>query len=344
MLASIDPYTRKWDRDGNESTSSSDQVDSDAHCLGPRAVYWYYDQSTFYANDRRNTRWVHKSEKAQPKAKGEGASLMIADFVSPDYGWLQSPDGTESARVYFHAGKNRDGYFTTQNILDQASVAMDILEKHYPHDKHYLIYDNAPHQVARPPVALSARHMTKFPTQVGHVPFGVDVEVIGSDGQKVFGRNGQVLRRRVQMVGGKLPSGAPQSFYYPPGHPNAGAFKGMVAILEERGFSGVHQLRAECEGFKCPNWTPDSPCCCRRLLFNQPDFCAVEPALVGHCKRRGVSVIYLPKFHCELNCIEQCWGAAKRVYREYPPSTHERTLAHNVQTTLATVSVKMIRR
>ncbi|KAJ3489491.1 hypothetical protein NLI96_g2110 [Meripilus lineatus] len=217
MLASIDPYTRKWDRDGNESTSSSDQVDSDAHCLGPRAVYWYYDQSTFYANDRRNTRWVHKSEKAQPKAKGEGASLMIADFVSPDYGWLQSPDGTESARVYFHAGKNRDGYFTTQNILDQASVAMDILEKHYPHDKHYLIYDNAPHQVARPPVALSARHMTKFPTQVGHVPFGVDVEVIGSDGQKVFGRNGQVLRRRVQMVGGKLPSGAPQSFYYPPG-------------------------------------------------------------------------------------------------------------------------------
>jgi hypothetical protein len=46
-----------------------------------------------------------KSEKAVPRVKGEGASLMAADYVSADYGWMWSPDGKESARVLFKAGK-----------------------------------------------------------------------------------------------------------------------------------------------------------------------------------------------------------------------------------------------
>jgi hypothetical protein len=39
-------------------------------------------------NDQRKRCWVHKLEMAVPQAKGEGASLMVADFVSADYGWL----------------------------------------------------------------------------------------------------------------------------------------------------------------------------------------------------------------------------------------------------------------
>lgn len=187
---------------------------------------------------------------------------MVADFVSADYGWLCSPDGTESARLYFRAGKNRDGYLTRQSILDQATKAMDILIKYYSQDQHYLIVDNAPHQLARSPDALSARKMTKYPTQPGHIPFGVDHEVIGDDGKQVFGTDGQVVKRRVQMSGGLLPDGSSQSFYFPSNHPNAGAFKGMAIILEERGFKQAHQLHAECEGFKCPQWNPNAPCCC----------------------------------------------------------------------------------
>jgi hypothetical protein len=51
---------------------------------------------------------------------------MIADFVSADssYGWLRSPDGTESAGVVFRAGKGRDGYFDNENIRAQAACAM----------------------------------------------------------------------------------------------------------------------------------------------------------------------------------------------------------------------------
>lgn len=338
-LTSFEPYTRKYDQHDEKIIDTNETSMHHQHI-----VCWYYDQSTFYANDCREVGWVHSSEKATPKAKGEGSSLMVADFVSADYGWLCSPDGIESARLYFRAGKNRDGYLTCQSILEQATKAMDILTKHYPQDQHYLVVDNASHQLARPPDALSARYMTKFPTQPGHIPFGVDTEVVGENGKRIFDRDGQVMKRRVQMIGGLLPDGSHQSFYFPPDHPNAEAFKGMVIILEERGFEQARQLRAECEGFKCPQWNPNAPCCCRRLLYNQPDFSSIEPALVSHCRQWGVGVIYLPKFHPELNCIEQCWGAAKRVYRQYPPSSNERVLEQNVRAALDTVSVQSIRR
>src|SRR6267154_3573544 len=101
-----------------------------------RVVIWNHDESTYYANDRRKIRWVHKSETAVPYAKGEGPSLMVADMVSPDYGWLRSPDRKQEARVLFKAGKAREGYFTNQDILNQASNAMDILEEHFVDEDH----------------------------------------------------------------------------------------------------------------------------------------------------------------------------------------------------------------
>lgn len=104
---------------------------------------WWHDESTFYANDRRKTRWVHESETAVPYAKGEGPSQMIADLVSADYGWLRSPDGKEEARIFFKAGKNGEGYFTNQDILEQAERSMYILEKYYTNKNHILVFDNA---------------------------------------------------------------------------------------------------------------------------------------------------------------------------------------------------------
>jgi hypothetical protein len=131
-----------------------------AECLappaGPRVVIWNHDESTYYANNRRKIRWVHKSEKAVLYAKGEGASLMVVDFISPDYGWLCSPDRKSKSRVLFKAGKARQGYFTNEDILKQAGDAMNILKQHYFDESHVLVFDNATTHLKRADDALSA--------------------------------------------------------------------------------------------------------------------------------------------------------------------------------------------
>ena len=60
-------------------------------------IYWHHDETTFTQNDCCQVRWVPKDEKPVPQPKGEGLSLMVADFVSADYGWLRSPDCSKAA-------------------------------------------------------------------------------------------------------------------------------------------------------------------------------------------------------------------------------------------------------
>ncbi|KNZ79979.1 hypothetical protein J132_08295 [Termitomyces sp. J132] len=59
--------------------------------------------------------------------------------------------------------------------------------------------------------------------------------------------------------------------------------------------------------------------------------------LETECQACGFEVLLLPKFHCELNFIEQCWGHAKCVYHMYPPSSKEEDLEVNVKMALAAV-------
>ncbi|KAF8801790.1 hypothetical protein BYT27DRAFT_7114152 [Phlegmacium glaucopus] len=46
---------------------------------------------------------------------------MVVDFVSADFGWLQSPDGKKSARWLFKPGTNCNGYFTNDDIQEQGT-------------------------------------------------------------------------------------------------------------------------------------------------------------------------------------------------------------------------------
>ena len=141
-----------------------------------------------------------QAEIAVPYAKGEGASLMVADFVSADYGWLRSPDGKQEARVLFKAGKAREGYFTNEDILKQAENAMDILEQHYPNDKHVLLFDNATTHQKRADDALSATKMPKFTPKLV-----LTVGVSERDKRRrkpVYGPDGKLMKKKVQMGNG----------------------------------------------------------------------------------------------------------------------------------------------
>ncbi|KAG2097950.1 uncharacterized protein F5147DRAFT_583335 [Suillus discolor] len=112
------------------------------------------------------------------------------------------------------------------------------------------------------------------------------------------------------MAPGCLRNSTPHPLYFPEGHPQAGWFKGMEQILQEQGYD-TKGLLAECKGFKCKAGQKD---CC-------------------------FSVIFLPKFHCELYFIEMCWGFAKRVYWLNPSSSKEANLERNVVAALDSIPV-----
>lgn len=92
-------------------------------------VVWFHDESIFYANDRRKKRWVHKSEKAVLCVKGEGASLMVADFIT---------GGCDPLIQGNQRRETRDGYFTNVEIILQLEPAMDIVQKHYSSNRHMI--------------------------------------------------------------------------------------------------------------------------------------------------------------------------------------------------------------
>lgn len=341
-LAQCEPALRVWDED-----NLTHIINPSLPSLTRHTVLWFHDQSIFCQNDRRKCRWVHISEKPVPLPKGEGVSLMVSDFISADYGWLRSPNGAESARVLFRPGANREGYFTNEDILRQADHAIDILSKYYPNDDHIFIFDNATIHTKRPPGSLSARHMPKNtpkpdptkPEKEGN--WLVQVDVIGEQGRPVYGPDRKKLKKRVRMANGVLPNGQPQPLYFPEGHPQAGIFKGMATILVERGFFKEASLNAQCRDFKCPEDRID--CCCRRFLFNQPDFAAIKSTLEMRCWERGFPALFLPKFHPELNPIEQCWCYAKLMYREFPLSPKEAVMHSYVVDVLDAIKLKHIR-
>jgi hypothetical protein len=306
-------------------------------------VFWFHDESVFYAHDRRQRRWVPYNETPVPRPKGEGHSLMVADFVSADYGWLRSPIGTESARVLIRPGARRDGYFTHADVIAQATKAMDIISQCYPDDNHIFIFDNATTHVKRAADALSARQMPVNVPAPGKNWF-VKTPSLDKNGRQILDASGKKVMESIPMVPGMFADGSPQSFYFPADHKQAGQFKGMKVILEERGFSKekLNGLKRECPGFHCPAGKAD--CCIRRLLYTQPDFRGVKSLLEDHCAARGFAVLFLPKFHPELNPIEQCWGRAKWRYRQFPPSSNEGDLERNVVESLESISLELIRR
>lgn len=335
-----------------------DRPEYGPHPKGKRVIAWYHDESIFYAHDRKRKNWYHKSF-SKLHQKGDGHSLMVSDFVSMDFGWSPSSlDGTRTARRFIKPGKNRDGYFTNEDVLEQANELMDILNEVYPDFEHVLIYDNATTHRKRPDGSLSARHMPKFSSKPATeakpatgkkaatkakpaVNFGVVVTARDADGKPLYTTSGQLQKVKIPMTGAEF-DGKPQPLYFPANHPLEGLFKGMAVILQERGLGQHANKLAECKGFKCAPLAVD--CCCRRVLFNQPDFANVKSCLETACEARGFTVLFLPKFHCELNFIEQVWGYAKRIYRFFPESSLEEDLERNVRKALDAVPLDMMRR
>ncbi|KAG6876864.1 hypothetical protein C0995_007749, partial [Termitomyces sp. Mi166 len=56
---------------------------------------------------------------------------MVADYVSANFGWLCSKDGKRLARCIIKPEKDCDGYFSSDDIVEQANEAMEIMTDDY---------------------------------------------------------------------------------------------------------------------------------------------------------------------------------------------------------------------
>ena len=97
---------------------------TDYHIYGSGGPLCSSMESKFYVHDGQRRQRVHKGEKAAPQPKGEGVSMVVADFVLTDESWLRSPDGGEAARIVFKADRARDGYFYEREHLEASRDSM----------------------------------------------------------------------------------------------------------------------------------------------------------------------------------------------------------------------------
>ncbi|KAF5310155.1 hypothetical protein D9619_010553 [Psilocybe cf. subviscida] len=176
-----------------------------------RLILVTHDESTFYETDRRKSVWSHKTDKAVPVKKGKGVSLMASDFLTVEWGRLQSEDGTEAARILFKAGKNRDGYFTSDDLIAQVDHAIDIFEGRTNGLATGLFFLTM-HPAIRSVQMMPFLHVKcqNFPQKTG------------------------LIEKVVHM----------QSFYFDDDHPEMpGYFKGMEQIIRERGLYANRSAR-----------------------------------------------------------------------------------------------------
>ena len=161
--------------------------------------------------------------------------------------------------------------------------------------------------------AQSNRFLHVMPKNIPKGGHNWEIEVTKSNdkGKAVHLLDGSTVKEKIKMRDTKF-NGSSQPLYFVEGHACTGLFKGLAVILEEGGLAEEAKLHADSQGFQCT--LPAINCCCHRVLYNQLDFAHLMTILENTCTACGFRIIYLPKFHCELNCIEQCWGYAKIIY------------------------------
>jgi len=73
-------------------------------------------------------------------------------------------DSFRTSCVTFKAGKNRDGYFDNNNLIQQVELSMDIFKnKTHSFKRALFLFDNATSHQKRAPDAPSVRKMVKNP-------------------------------------------------------------------------------------------------------------------------------------------------------------------------------------
>ena len=272
-----------------------------------RHVLVVHDESLFYSNDGVSSAWVHPKHPPLRK-KGKGKCIMISEFLCECHGrlsWTTELGEVEYATTIITPGKNDDGWWKAENLVHQFKTkAIPMFDRLHPNCAAVFLFDNSTNHGAFADDALNVNNMN-----------------LNSGGKQPILRDGWFL----QGDGARVV----QKMVFPIGHPKAGVPKGIKQVLQER--------KLWINGTKLPD--------ARVLLSNQPDFVEQKSMLNDYVEEHGGGhvVLFLPKFHCELNFIEMYWGALKYYCRNNCDYSFK-TLLPTVTNAMASVSLATIRR
>ena len=89
-----------------------------------------HDECTFYANDGKQVLWLRDDEQVL-RNKSPGRSMMISEFQCPCHGTMRH--GNLVSSKLFFAGANNEGYWTSQDMVEQLKEqAIPIFEALHP--------------------------------------------------------------------------------------------------------------------------------------------------------------------------------------------------------------------
>ena len=242
-------------------------------------VLIFHDESSFHANEGQSVLWAEEGRvPIRPKSQGRG--LMVSDFVTEHHGLLQL---------------NEEEYEEVHR--SDASIpqcAREIFKFGVANDGYW----NSERFLKQMEKAITIANV-KYPPSLFNKVWLFDQ----SSGHCAFKEDSLNVRRMNVNPGGAQPrlrdtvwDGQPQRMVLPDGRQ-----KGMKLVLQERGIDTERMKAADM----------------RLVLGNHDDFKYEKTALEYLIRERGQRMLFVPKFHCELNPIERVWGEAKRYTRSH---------------------------
>lgn len=117
------------------------------------------DESTFASHDGKKMRWEERTRKFLQQ-KGEGACIMVSAFMCPCHGLIRDGDGPDGdSTVILKPGKNKDGYFTNDDLAKQTIKMVQIFERMHPGCEALICFDNSSNHHAMADDALVANRL-----------------------------------------------------------------------------------------------------------------------------------------------------------------------------------------
>ena len=230
---------------------------------------------------------------------------MVSGFTCECHGFMSDEELGLQSFLLFLAGTNREGWFTNDDLVKQSRDLSPLFVKLHPECEILVAFDNSMNHHKRCPDGLDA---DLLPLKDGgkNAPLMHDTWYIDENGVRV-----------VQLMQNEI-----------------GQQKGQKSILKERGkwrenmnrscvaCTAKHPHGPERENFYIHTYLPGhwiygTQCCSTYCLSQEPDFLAQREWLREVLEDLGHSVIYYPKYHCELNYIEMIWAYLKAYLRRH---------------------------